>query len=707
MLIASRRVLVGLTLASLLTAARASAQLPQLHATLVASGLTAPVGFIQDPSDPTVQMVIEQTGRVRVLKNGVVQSNDFLNISASLPASNVSDLGERGLLGFAFAPDYATSGRVFVSFTNAAGNSVIARFTRSSGNPLQADASTRVDLVWPGGNAYIAQPFSNHNGGNIAFGPDGYLYIGFGDGGSGNDPNHNAQNPMSLLGKMLRIDVSGDSPHGYTIPPTNPFAGRADVLQEIWAFGLRNPWRWSFDAQRAGSTGALVIGDVGQDAWEEIDYEPMNAGGRNYGWGNREASHTNGNYTGGAPPAVAPTPLRDPLFEYSHSTGHSITGGYVYRGRLLPASYRGRYFFADYANSRVWSLGLTINPSTGEATAGSVVEHTSDLGGAATSVTSFGVDAAGELYTVSYAGAIYRIDVSSGSPPDGCSASDPYLASGGGLCTNGVWRPRTAGSDFNGDGRPDLIFTSTTQDAYAWFLDRHTFVGGAWLTPSQLAAGWRVAATGDLTGDNRPDLILQHQTSGAFAVWTMNGTTKVSEQAMAVAPNSPWRIMATADVNADGAPDIVWQNVTSGEVFFWFMSASGGIASPIGFGYAENASHVTQTVGGTWKIAGAGDIDGDGCADLIWEDAAGHLMIWYMRGTTVSAQSTFSSPSVNAAWQLRAVADLNGDQHPDLIWENAATNDLYVWYLVGSRMARGDYVNPSRVNLIWQIAGPK
>jgi glucose/arabinose dehydrogenase len=705
MSIAPRRLVIGLALASLLAAADASAQLPPLHATLVASGLNAPVGLVQDPSDPTVQMVIEQGGHVRVLKNGVVQAADFLDVSGSLPTGS---LVERGLLGLAFAPDYATSGRVFVSFTNAAGHSVIARFLRSSGNPLQVDALSRADLVWPGGNAYIEQPFANHNGGNIAFGPDGYLYIGLGDGGSGDDPNHNAQNPMSLLGKMLRIDVSGADGHTYAIPPTNPYAGRADVRPEIWAFGLRNPWRWSFDARRAGSTGALVIGDVGQGAWEEIDYEPMGAGGRNYGWGNREGAHTNGNYTGGAPPAVAPTPLRDPLFEYSHSTGHAITGGYVYRGRLLPATYRGRYFFADYSNSRVWSLGLTINPSTGEATAGSLVEHTADLGGAATTVSSFGVDAAGEIYTVSHTGgAIYRLDVTSGSPSDGCSANDPYLASGGGLCAGGVWRARTAGSDFSGDGRADVIYTSTTQDVYTWFLDRHMFTGGSWLTPSQLAAGWRVAATGDLTGDNRPDVILQHQPSGAFTIWAMNGTTKTAEQTMAIAANSPWRIMATADVNADGAADIVWQNVTSGEVFFWFMSASGGAASPIAFGYAENASHVTQTVGGTWKIAGAGDIDGDGCADLIWEDASGHLMIWYMRSATVSAQSTFSSPSVSPAWQIRAVADLNGDQHPDLIWEHTATNDLYVWYLVGPRMARGDYFNPSRVNLIWQIAGPK
>jgi hypothetical protein len=250
------------------------------------------------------------------------------------------------------------------------------------------------------------QPFPNHKGGNLVFGPDGYLYIGMGDGGSGDDPFHNAQNPLSLLGKMLRIDVavSASDPEGYDVPPGNPFVGRPGVFAEIWDFGVRNPWRWSFDNPARGGTGALVIADVGQGAWEEIDYEPAGRGGRNYGWRNREGAHAN---VGSLPPFS--TPLTDPIFEYSHAVGHSITGGYVYRGAALGSAYRARYFYADFIDNRVWSLRLTVNATTGEATATDVIEHTAELGAAASSPASFGVDAAGELYLVSYTGRVYRL----------------------------------------------------------------------------------------------------------------------------------------------------------------------------------------------------------------------------------------------------------------------------------------------------------
>jgi glucose/arabinose dehydrogenase len=380
----------------------------QLKATAVVTGLDRPLAFVQSPADPTMQVLVQQSGRVRVVKNGALGA-DFLDLTADTAAS-----GERGLLGFAFAPDYATSGRVFASFTNRAGDSVVARFTRSAADPLRADPSTRFDLVWPGGARVISQPFSNHNGGNIAFGPDGFLYLGLGDGGSGDDPSNNAQNPLSLLGKMLRIDVAvpDSDPKGYRVPASNPFVGRADVLSEIWAIGLRNPWRWSFDDPGHGGTGALVIADVGQGAWEEINYEPAGAGGRNYGWRNREGAHVHVN-------TLAPfsQPLVDPIFEYGHNTGQSITGGVVYRGPALGTSFRGRYFFADFVSSRVWSIGLSINGSTREATAGTLTEHTADLGAAGASPSSFGVDAAGDLYLVSYAGTVYKLSLASGPPP--------------------------------------------------------------------------------------------------------------------------------------------------------------------------------------------------------------------------------------------------------------------------------------------------
>jgi len=351
-----------------------------------ASGFAAPLAFIQDPSDRAVQFVVQQGGRIRVVRNGVVLPGDFLDLSRDISAG-----GERGLLGLAFTPD-ASSGRLFVNFTNPSGDTVVARFRRPAG-AVTADPLSRFDLRWggAGASATIAQPYANHNGGNLAFGPDGYLYVGLGDGGSGNDPEHRAQNPMELLGKMLRIDVNVPDTQatGYQIPSDNPFAagGAVPARPEIWAFGLRNPWRYSFD-------------DPGR-------------GGRNYGWRNREGAHDN---ISAPPPAYLP--LTDPVFDYGRSEGQSITGGFVYRGRALGPSFQGRYFFADFVAGRVWSLALAINPATGEATASNLTEHTGELGSVG-NVSSFGVDADGELYAVSYSlGSVLKIL----GPPTGPAA---------------------------------------------------------------------------------------------------------------------------------------------------------------------------------------------------------------------------------------------------------------------------------------------
>ena len=286
----------------------------QLRAQPYAAGFSAPIAFVQDPLDRSVQFVVEQGGRIRVVREGSLLPNDFLDLRGAISAG-----GERGLLGMAFAPD-ANTGRLFVNFTNPSGNTVVARFRRST--PLAADPATRFDLRFngAGGAASIAQPFSNHNGGHLAFGPDGYLYVGLGDGGSGDDPDHRAQNPQELLGKMLRLDVNVADGHsiGYQVPGDNPFVSGGPVAArpEIWAFGLRNPWRYSFDDPAHGGTGALVIGDVGQGAFEEIDYEPRARGGRNYGWRNREGAHDN---VTSRPPAF--TPLVDPIHEYRPLVG--------------------------------------------------------------------------------------------------------------------------------------------------------------------------------------------------------------------------------------------------------------------------------------------------------------------------------------------------------------------------------------------------
>jgi glucose/arabinose dehydrogenase len=376
----------------------------QLRVRTQVTGFTLPIAYVQDPTDRTTAFVVQQGGRIRVVRNGAVLPQDFIDVSAAIVSG-----GEQGLLGLAFPPDTATSRRFFLNFTNRAGDTVVARFRRS-GAAAVADPSTRFDFRWgsPSGPAFIDQPFANHNGGNLVFGPDGFLYMGLGDGGSGGDPDNRAQNPQELLGKMLRLDVSvpDSNAMGYQAPGNNPFLGGVPVAArpEIWAFGLRNPWRYSFDDPARGGTGALVIGDVGQNEWEEIDYEPRNRGGRNYGWPQREGAH---DYDRSR--RLAFTPIVEPIYDYNHSVGASITGGYVYRGTALPANFRGRYFFADFVAGRVWSLGLVVDSATGEARAGDLIEHTSEFGSLG-NISSFGVDADGEIYLVSYtSGRILKI----------------------------------------------------------------------------------------------------------------------------------------------------------------------------------------------------------------------------------------------------------------------------------------------------------
>jgi glucose/arabinose dehydrogenase len=374
----------------------------QLRAEVVVTGLTAPVAFVADPVDPSTFYVVEQGGTIRRIRGGALETAPYLDLRAAVASG-----GERGLLGLAFAPALsnvegpaADAGRFFVNFTNASGHTVIARFTRDASGAV--DPASRVDLRWPDGRRFIEQPFSNHNGGHLAFGPDGYLYVGLGDGGSGGDPMHLAQDPASLLGKMLRLDVAvpDDDARGYRVPDDNPFVDGDPIaaLPEIWAFGLRNPWRYSFDDWTRGGTGALVIADVGQSRREEVNWEPRGAGGRNYGWRLREGR---GGFDARRPAAYAP--LIDPIHEYPRSDGQSITGGVVYRGAALDALFNGRYVFADFAAGRVFSIGLALDAHQ-EATAVDVLELTDLLGGRQELglVSSFGVDADGELYLVSY-----------------------------------------------------------------------------------------------------------------------------------------------------------------------------------------------------------------------------------------------------------------------------------------------------------------
>jgi glucose/arabinose dehydrogenase len=375
----------------------------QVRTQLIATGLVNPIGFVVDPLDPSTFYVVEQRGTIRVLHNGTLSPALFLDIRSSISAG-----GERGLLGLAFPPDHAASRRFYVNFTNPEGHTVVARYLRDNDGAVVANS--RFDLRWPDGRHYIEQPFSNHNGGHLAFGPDGYLYIGMGDGGSGGDPMNHAQNPNSLLGKMLRLDVNvpAEDPRGYRVPDDNPFVDRRPItaLTEIWAFGVRNPWRFSFDDWTHGGTAALVIADVGQNAREEINWEPRGAGGRNYGWRLREGRVPYDART----PAVY-QPISEPIHDYPRSDGMSITGGFVYRGAALDPMFNGRYFFADFVAGRVYTIGLALDEHQ-EARAVDLLELTEMLGGTSELglISSFGVDADAELYLLSYSrGRILKI----------------------------------------------------------------------------------------------------------------------------------------------------------------------------------------------------------------------------------------------------------------------------------------------------------
>ncbi|MEO8036020.1 MAG: PQQ-dependent sugar dehydrogenase, partial [Acidobacteriota bacterium] len=299
-------------LLSALLAATTVRPVPQLELRRLAS-VTSPTSIVS--AGDSRLFITEQPGRILIYDGTALRPTPFLDIR-----SLVSCCGERGLLSVAFHPHYRDNGFFFVDYTDSNGDTIVTRYRVSSADPDRADASSALRLL------KIVQPFSNHNGGQLQFGPDGFLYLGMGDGGSGGDPQNNGQNLGSLLGKILRLDVDGGSP--YAVPASNPFVSRAGARPEIWAYGLRNPWRFSFDR----TSGDLWIADVGQDRWEEIDLQPApSIGGENYGWRTTEARHCFN------PSANCSTNgITFPVAEYSHGEGCSITGGYRYRGARYP-----------------------------------------------------------------------------------------------------------------------------------------------------------------------------------------------------------------------------------------------------------------------------------------------------------------------------------------------------------------------------------
>jgi glucose/arabinose dehydrogenase len=336
---------------------------------------SSPVYVTAPRGDRSRLFVVEQRGRVRVLVNGREQGQPFLDISSIVQAG-----GERGLLSMAFAPNYARSGRFYVYFTDHTGDIRIRQYRRSSGNANVADPGSGRNVI-----RIRHREFANHNGGQLQFGPDGFLYFGTGDGGSGGDPHRHGQDLSSRLGKLLRIDPKAGG--GYKVPRSNPFRGRSGARPEIWAYGLRNPWRFSFDRK----TGALAIGDVGQDQYEEIDFARRSGRGDNYGWNIWEGRHR---FSGGRA-----RHYHRPAVEHSHGDGWcSITGGYIVRDRSLGALY-GRYVYGDLCHSQLRSVKMRGSHGRGDRALGPSVGN----------LVSFGEDARAHVYAVSLNGPVYRL----------------------------------------------------------------------------------------------------------------------------------------------------------------------------------------------------------------------------------------------------------------------------------------------------------
>ena len=350
---------------------------PAVHLQLVVSGLNAPVDF-QSSHDGTGRFfVVEQGGTIRIVKGKKVLAAPFLDISSIIVSG-----GETGLLGLAFHPQYKTNGRFFVNYTRSVNGQLqtaIAEYHVSPTNPNLADPNSGKVLL------SFDQPFSNHKGGQLAFGPDGFLYIGTGDGGSGGDPFGNGQKLSTLLAKMLRIDINSGSPYG--IPADNPFVGVNGAKGEIWAYGFRNPWRFAFDDKLSKR---LFVGDVGQDNWEEVDIVTK---GGNFGWNIMEGNHcyppgSNCNQTG----------LIPPIAEYSHSEGIAVIGGYVYRGSAIPAL-KGLYVFGDFGSGQLWTLQET-QPG---------IWQRAPLLSTGINISAFGRAGNHELYVLEYGGNLYKL----------------------------------------------------------------------------------------------------------------------------------------------------------------------------------------------------------------------------------------------------------------------------------------------------------
>ena len=621
----------------------------------VFSGLSRPILIRGVPDSSRRLFIVQQDGQIRVAQPGSTATSTFLDLSSKIFVP-VTTSDERGLLGMTFHPQFSTNGKFYVDYTRAGdGMTVVAEYTVSGANPNQGDINSERILFT------VPQPFANHNGGMVEFGPDGYLYIGMGDGGSANDPGNRAQNPAQLLGKLLRIDVN--IPQGsqvqYLIPPTNPFTGAGTVrcdtgsttngqtCQEIWTIGMRNPWRYSFDT----STGAMWVADVGQGTREEVDV--IASGGGNYGWRVYEGNLCTGN----DPSLCNPANYIFPLFDYTHILGRcSITGGYVYRG-MLNSIPQGTYVYGDYCS--------------GELMTGS---NQTVLLDTPRQITSFGQDNNGEVYIcypngLNNQGQIDRITRAKASADlDGDLKSEVavFRPSDGtwyiNNSSNGSFRFQHFGlggdipvpADFDGDNIADIaVVRPSTGDFYALDSSDGTVMNfGTGMTNGD------VSVAADFDGDAKADLVYFRPSTGTWTIrYSRSGVTQVN---FGVSGDIP----AIADYDGDGIADIAIFRPSTGD--WWWIPSS----KPAGSGYGS--IHWGQN----GDIPSPGDFDGDHRADFaVFRPSTG---VWYILQTSTG---TAQIAQWGISEDLPTVGDYDGDGKSDIAVFRPSTG---VWYIVRS-----------------------
>src|SRR4029453_18452734 len=545
MLRTMRATICSLILAGISLAGLRAQIVPGLDAIRVASGLTWPLFVTAPPGDSGRLFIVQQNGQIRILNlaTGTLNSTPFLTLTG-LTATG----GEQGLLGMAFDPSYAANGKFYLNFTVPGGAFAVTRISQFtvSANPNIANATSEKILL------RFDPPQTNHDGGWIGFSPRAgdanNLYIATGDGGGANDqgtghiePGGNAQSFTTLLGKMLRIHINSAAGTA-TIPPNNPFVGVTGARGEIWAFGLRNPWRKTFDRQ----TGRMFIGDVGQIKREEIDVQqPTNpGGGENYGWRVREGRGQNPAYPGlpRAPGAI------DSIFYYPRSVGRTVIGGYVYRGRQIP-NLRGVYVFADWngpesgpGTGQIFTVNYNGFFTSNFRTLTAQLFPTRAGGFALSNPSSLGEDSNGELYITDIGnGSVFKIV----GPP--------------------------MKSDFNEDGKSDILWQQTSGARTIWIMNGTTHTANVNL--ATVATSWSMAGASDFNGDGKPDILWQNTSTGQRLIWIMNGTTHTANVNLATVATS-WSMAGASDFNGDGKPDILWQNTSTGQRLIWIMNGT-------------------------------------------------------------------------------------------------------------------------------------